>query len=141
MKKIICLLLVLFSTVAFAQEEFSDATIQSFVEAYSEIRVESNLRQLNLAAEIEKTGLTMTQFTDIHIKLNDASQSSSVSEDQKKKYEVAKKNVQEFEKDTQKMFETIIKQKGLTLDTYQAISKACQEDKELGKKVMDLVNK
>lgn len=140
MKKLFGLFLILCSTAVFAQEKFSDDTLQKFADAYSEIREESNIRQLNLVKEIEKAGLTMNQFTDIHIKLRDSSQSSEVSEDDKKKYEVAKANVQKFEKDTQKSFETIIRQKGLTLESYQAISQACKQDAALNKKVTDLID-
>ena len=141
MKKILSLILVLFSTVTFAQEKFSDATLKNFASAYSTIRVESNTMQLNMIAEIEKAGLTNEQFTAIHVKLKDAAQSSSVSDEDKKKYNEALANVQEFEKATQKMFESIIIESGLTVETYQSISKACNNDEALNKKVMEMVDK
>jgi hypothetical protein len=141
MKRLFSLFLILTSSVIFAQEKFSDETIQKFADAYSEIRVESNLRQLNLVSEIEKTGLTMKQFTDIHMKLKDSTLSAEVTNEEIKKYRMAKQNIEKFEKDTQKMYETIINQKGLTIETYQAISLACEQDKAFNEKVMLLVNK
>ena len=141
MKQTISLLLILFSAVTFAQEKFSNETIQKFADAYSEIRVENEQMQLNIVSEIEKAGLKIEEFTDIHIKLNDSAQSSLVSKEDEKKYKIAKENVLKFEKETQKMFESIIAQKGLTVETYQEISKACMQNEALNKKVMDLVNK
>jgi len=141
MKKTISLFLILFTSVIFAQETYTDATLQNFADAYAAIRVESNQRQLDLLTEIEKTGLTMEQFTDIHIKLRDSSEEGAVTAEQKKQYEVAKENIAKFEKETQKMFEAIIRQNGLTLENYQNISLACKKDPALNEKVMKLINK
>ena len=140
MKKIFSLLLILCSTVIFAQETFSDATLQKFASAYKDIRVESNQMQLNMVSEIEKAGLTNDQFTTIHLKLKDPSTSSEVSDAEKKKYNTALAYIEKYEKDTQKMFESIIVQEGLKVETYQAIAKACKEDEALNAKVMSFIN-
>ena len=67
-------------------------TLRNFASAYSEIRVENNQMQLNMVSEIEKAGLTSDQFTSIHLKLKDASQSKSISREDKKKYDRLKQH-------------------------------------------------
>ena len=141
MRKVIIAIALFVSSLSFAQSNFSDATLQKFATAYSEIRIENNQMQLNMISEIEKAGLTNDQFTTIHMKLKDPSKSSEVSNDEKKKYNAALENIKVYEKDTQKSFESIIKSKGLTLETYQAIAKACKDDKALNNKVMAFINK
>ena len=141
MKIVITALALVVSYLSFAQDKYSPTTLRNFASAYSEIRVENNQMQLNMVSEIEKAGLTSDQFTSIHLKLKDASQSKSISREDKKKYDAAINNIEKFEKNTQKVFENIITQKGLTLETYQEISEACKEDDSLNEKVMSLVNK
>lgn len=141
MKKLVIVCFLFICAASSAQNSnFSNATLQNFANAYSEIRVENDQMQFNLIAEIEKVGLTNEEFTTIHKKLQDSATMDEVSGDEKRKYDNALQNIKKFEQSTQKVFENIIKENGLTLDIYQAISKACAEDKALNKQVMDMIN-
>jgi hypothetical protein len=141
MKNLFIVCFLFLCSVASAQDaNFSNSTLQNFANAYSEIRVENEQMQLNLMTEIEKVGLTNEEFTSIHKQLNDSATNSEVSNDDKVKYETALRNIKKFEQSSQKVFENIITQNGLTLETYQAISKACMADNTLKKQVMDMIN-
>lgn len=140
MKKLVIVCFLFITAVTVGQTtNFSKATLEKFSKAYTEIRAENDNMQFNLMSEIEKAGLTNEQFTTIHKNLNDEAKRSQVSAEDKNKYETALNYINKFEQSTQKTFENIIKQNGLTLETYQAISKACAADKALNKQVMDMI--
>jgi len=139
MKNIFLALFFFVATVTFAQTNFSDATIKNFAKAYSEIREQNNLMQLNMVSEIEKAGLTNDEFTTIHMNLKDPSKSSDVTKDEVNKYNAALENIKTAEKDGQKSFQTIIENNGLKLETYQAIAKKCNEDEAFNTKVMAFI--
>lgn len=139
MKKITTLILILFTTVIFAQEKFTDATIQKFAEAYKSVRSENMTLQLNMLTAIEDSGLTSEKFTDIHLMLKNPETKSNVKDEDLRKYKLAEKNIEELNESIQENIERIIADKGLKVETYQAIAKASQSDPILKNKVLKLI--
>lgn len=139
MKKIIFSLILLTGFTSFAQNNFSDETIQKFADAYIEVRNENMAMHLNMVSAIEKAGLTNEEFTNLHIRLNDKN-AQQLTAEEKSKYDNALKNINSLNKNIQKSIEQIIESKGLKLETYQSIAEAYATDEALKEKIQKLIN-
>lgn len=140
MKKLVLLAFISISTLSWGQKEnFSTQTLEKFAKAYKDVRNENMTFQLNMVSAIEDAGLTNDEFTDIHTLIKNPNAEKKPTDSQKRQYNQALKNIQNLKKDIQESMERLIENSGLKLETYQAISRASQNDKALNDKIQKLI--
>lgn len=140
MKNILLVIAFITASTSFAQNnQFSDKTVQKFVDAYKEVRKENMTLQLNMISVIEDAGLSNDEFTNIHMLLQDPATASQPSDAQKRKYNVALDNIEKLNNSIQESIERIIEENGLNVDTYHSIAKASQSDTNLKQKIRQLM--
>lgn len=140
MKNILLFALILFTGFTWAQEQsFSDETLQKFAQAYKEVRNENMTLQLNMISAIEDAGLTSDEFTDIHMQMKKAKEEQPTPEN-KRKYNIALKNIETLNQDIQESIERIIQSHGLKVETYHSIANAYSNNNLIKQKIQKLIN-
>ena len=140
MKTYLLIVFIALSTFSWGQDQnFSDATLQKFADAYTEVRNENMTLQLNMLTAIENAGLTSDEFTDIHSQLKNPNGKQPSPED-RRKYDNALKNIDALNQDIQESIERIIESKGLKVETYQSIAKAYANNSAVKEKIQKLIN-
>ena len=122
-------------------ETVSDADLKKFTDAYREIQDENQKAQERLVAIIEKEGLDVNRFSEIHQASLDPNSELEVSEDEMAKHDKANMQLEKMQSGFQQKMESIVKGKGLTMERFDAIFQAVQSDPSLQQKVQDLMMK
>ena len=114
-----------------AQIEVSDADLKKFADAYQEIQIENQKVQMEMSNAIQTEGLDVQRFNEIHASEMSPDQDVEVAEDEKVKYEKALEKMEEKQVEFQEKVETVITGKGLTMNRYQQVGMALQNDEAL----------
>jgi len=120
--------------------EVSDSELEQFAKVQKEVRkMRQNTRKKMMSA-VEEEGLTMKEFSKIRRARmsRDSAKQAQITDDQKKKYKNARKNMQRVQKQSQKKMKQKIQEKDMDIRRFKEISRAVKQDQELQKKMQKM---
>ncbi|TXK71213.1 DUF4168 domain-containing protein [Mesonia sp. HuA40] len=135
-------MVMLLSANAFAQEaQVSDADLAKFAEAYKAVQVENRELQQEMVAYMKKEGMEVQRFQAIQQASVNPNQEVEATPAEMKSYKKVVAKVQEMQPQLQKDMMSIIQDKGLSIERYQQIGAALQQNPELQQKLQNLMMK
>ena len=141
-KNVFFAIVVLLSANAFAQEaQVSDADLAKFAEAYKAVQVENRELQQEMVAYMKKEGMEVQRFQAIQQASVNPNQEVEATPAEMKSYKKVVAKVQEMQPQLQKDMMSIIQDKGLSIERYQQIGAALQQNPELQQKLQNLMMK
>ncbi|MFD2697010.1 DUF4168 domain-containing protein [Mesonia sediminis] len=141
-KNVFFAMVMLLSANAFAQEaQVSDADLAKFAEAYKAVQVENRELQQEMVAYMKKEGMEVQRFQAIQQASVNPNQEVEATPAEMKSYKKVVAKVQEMQPQLQKDMMSIIQDKGLSIERYQQIGAALQQNPELQQKLQNLMMK
>ncbi|MFN2262045.1 MAG: DUF4168 domain-containing protein [Psychroflexus sp.] len=131
----------MFATVAQTESKVSDADLEKFADAYMALQQDNQQVQQKMVTAIEGEGLSAERFNEIHQASMDPNSESDASAEEKKQHEAALAQVEKIQEGNQKKMEKKIKEKGLTMEKYEAIGAKLQQDPEMQQKLQAMMMK
>lgn len=120
-------------------QDVSDKELHSFADAYQEIQSQNQEMQQKAVKTIEDEGMEIQRFNEIASGENNPEAKTDASAKEKKQMEQIKTKLQEMQADFQKKIAGMIEKKGLTVQRYQEINQAVQQDKGLQEKLQGMM--
>lgn len=118
-----------------SQTDVTDAEISKFANAYQEIQMENQKVQQEMVNLIQGEGFEVQRFNEIHESEMSPEINVQISSEEKAKYGKALEKIEEKQTEFQEKVETVIQDKGLSLDRYQEVAMALQNDEALQQKL------
>jgi hypothetical protein len=141
-KNVFFAIVMLLSANAFAQEaQISDADLAKFAEAYKAVQIENRELQQEMVAYMKKEGMEVQRFQAIQQASVNPNQEVEATPAEMKSYKKVVAKVQEMQPQLQKDMMSIIQDKGLSIERYQQIGAALQQNPELQQKLQNLMMK
>lgn len=122
-----------------AQEDISDVQLAQFADAYINMQVENQAAQTEIMAMIEKEGLEVERFSQIQQAANDPSQESNVTPEEAKKHANVMAKIDSMQDQFEQKAVESIESSGITMEEYQAIASALEQDQELVSKLQTIL--
>ncbi|MFW5658086.1 MAG: DUF4168 domain-containing protein [Bacteroidota bacterium] len=144
MKKFTSLvLIILISSITgiFAQtnqeNEISKKELKQFASAFKKVQVIDQKAQANMVTAVEEEGLEVQRYNEIQQAQQDPDQEVDATPEELNKYETASEELETIrEQARQQMHEKIIDE-GFSINRYQEIAVAIQNDPELQQKLQE----
>lgn len=141
-KNVFFAIAMLLSANAFAQEaQISDADLAKFAEAYKAVQIENRELQQEMVAYMKKEGMEVQRFQAIQQASVNPNQEVEATPAEMKSYKKVVAKVQEMQPQLQEDMMSIIQDKGLSIERYQQIGAALQQNPELQQKLQNLMMK
>lgn len=139
-KSLLIMFVMMGSAVSFAQapkaaDDVSDQDLDKFVQSYKHIQAANQEAQQDMMKMIEDEGLDVQRFQTIQQASTDPSKEVDATKEEMASHKKISSKIQAMQPELEKKMETIIEKDGLTLDRYQAIAMAIQDNQELQQKV------
>ncbi len=120
------------------QVNVSDGELAKFAQAVQALQTAEQESQQKMIAVVEEQDLDIEKFNEIHqAKMQNLE--VNASEADQKKHEQAVAKLEEMQPEIMKMMETIITNKGLTMERFQQIAAAMQSSPELQQRLQQLM--
>lgn len=148
---VLTLSLVFGATTAMSQEEMqvmpqqeqtsdvSDQELEKFANVYIEVQSESQKMQSEAVEVIEKEGMDIERFNELANAQNDPNQEIEADEQELEKVNVIGTKIQKIQTDFQERVAGMIQKEGLTIQRYQEVYQAIQQDQNLQQKFGALI--
>lgn len=120
--------------------DVSDKELGQFAEVYMEIQAENEKFQGEAMGLIEKEGMEVDRFNELANAQNNPDQEIDADEKEMEKLAVIGTKIQEIQTDFQSRVMTMIEKGGLSMDRYQEVFLAVQQDPVLQQKLGALIN-
>lgn len=121
------------------RKEFSNTELEQFIEANKQaIVVQQNAEQKMIKA-IQDRGLDIETFNDILTSKQDPNHTSSASIEDQSKFDSVVVDVVKIQEDMMTEMESAIEKSGITIETYEQILIAYQENPELQEKINNML--
>ncbi len=147
MKKFISLLTVFFigSTFLFGQFEpqqaepatVSDDELKLFAAAFIEVQEIDHQAQEEMMGAVEGSGLTVDRYNEIQQSQHMPDQDANATEEEMESYEKANENIGAIQASAQQEMIEKIEDEGLSINRYQEIMMAVQNDMQLQEKLQE----
>ncbi len=144
MKKSISLLLFTMISVvgAFAQieeqkEEVSGEELKQFASAFQQVQTVNQQVQQRMIKAVEETGLDVQRYNEIQQAQQDPNQEVNVSDEELEQYTATTQELEKIQAGAQQEIQGKITEQGLTVNRYQEIAAALQNDTELQQKLQE----
>jgi len=142
------LLFALMASPVFAQEmdkkedqkKVSNAELTKFANAFQSLQDANRAAQKEMVKVVEKHGLTMKRFNEIHVAYINPNIKGDATEEELKKHHAAMNEIEVMQQDLQNQMDALVEKSGLTTQKYQQIAQTMREDKQLQKEYMKMVN-
>lgn len=118
--------------------EVSDAELEKFAEAYQGIQVANQDAQKRMIAVVEEEELEIGKFNEIH-QARMQNQEVEASEEDLQRHAKAVEKIEEMQPQIQSEMEKIITDADLTVDRYQQIATAMQNDPQLQQRLQQIM--
>ncbi len=119
-------------------KEITDAELKKFAQAYQGIQLANQEAQKEMIAAVEEQDLDVGTFNKIHqAKLDNQDIYASKEDIQKHKRAVEK--IEKMQPEIQANIEDVINSEGLTVDRYQEIAQAIQNDQKLQQRFQKVI--
>ncbi|MDX5422426.1 MAG: DUF4168 domain-containing protein [Hymenobacteraceae bacterium] len=121
-------------------QEFSDAELESFIKANTSATEIQKASRDSIVAALEEENLTLERFNEL-AKAHRQKQLEEVAEgpDEIASFSSAAQQIVKIQPETKEKTQQAIEEEGLTVERYEAIMKAYQEDPAVQAKVRQLV--
>lgn len=129
--------LVLFVTLlggmsfAQAQDKISDAELNKFADAFQVIQMENQKAQQKMATVITDNGMEIERFSAIQQAASNPNQEVDATDAEMKKHEAIMVEIKKMQPAIEAKMEKAVADSGITIERYQAIGTALQQDKAL----------
>lgn len=120
-------------------KDVSDKELNNFADAFTEIQSQNQKMQQEAVKTIQDEGMEIQRFNEIASGENDPETKSDATAEEKKQMEHIKTKLQEMQVKFQEKVAGMIEKKGLTVQRYQEINNAVQQDKVLQDKLQKLM--
>lgn len=142
------LLFALMASPVFAQEmdkkedqkKVSNAELTKFANAFQSLQDANRAAQKEMVKVVEKHGLTMKRFNEIHVAYINPNIKGDATEEELKKHHAAMNEIEVMQQDLQNQMDALVEKSGLSTQKYQQIAQTMREDKQLQKEYMKMVN-
>jgi hypothetical protein len=121
------------------KNEVSDGEIEQFALAFVEIQNIEQKLQPEMVQAVEEEGIEVQRFNEIMNAQQDPNQEVDASEDELKKFAAANREIEDIQNRAQREMLGKIDEAGLTVERYQEIMNALQNDPELQQKLQQIV--
>ncbi|MFW5658087.1 MAG: DUF4168 domain-containing protein [Bacteroidota bacterium] len=118
--------------------EVSDKELQQFASVAQHLQGINQQAQQEMVAALEKEGLKVERFNELQQAENNQNQVTDATDKELKQYEVATRELEKIQGESQQKMQEKIKDEGLTENRYQEIYMALQNDPELQEKFQAL---
>lgn len=134
------LTLLLGSMTLFAQNaDISDTQLAQFADAYINVQMQSQEAQLEMISVIEKEGLDVERFSQIQEASMNPGQQANATPDEIEKHGKAIEKLEALQPQLEKKAIESIEATGITMDQYQSIAMAIQQDQGLQQKLQTIL--
>lgn len=137
-KSLLFLFALMGSTLTFAQD-ISDTQLAQFADAYIKVQEENEKAQHEMIAVVEKEGLEIERFSAIQQAAMDPSQESNVTPEEMEKVGNAMTKLEAMQPELEKKAIAGIESTGITLEQFQAIGMAIEQDATLQQKLQTIL--
>jgi len=120
--------------------EVTDQELEKFATVYLEVQTESEKMQGEAVEVIEKEGMGVERFNELANAQNDPSQEVEAEEEELEKITVIGTKIQKIQTDFQERVAGMIEKQGLTIQRYQEVYQAIQQDQNLQQRFGELIN-
>ncbi len=122
------------------QKKVSNAELTKFANAFQSLQDANRAAQKEMVKVVEKHGLTMKRFNEIHVAYINPNIKGDATEEELKKHHAAMNEIEVMQQDLQNQMDALVEKSGLTTQKYQQIAQTMREDKQLQKEYMKMVN-
>lgn len=119
--------------------DVSDQELEKFANVYIEVQSESQKMQGEAVEVIEKGGMDVERFNELANAQNNPNQEVEAKEEELEKVNVIGTKIQKIQMDFQERVSGMIEKEGLTVQRYQEVYQAIQQDQDLQQKFGELI--
>lgn len=142
--------MMLGSTAVFAQQlppqqqqqqtvEVSDAELEKFVAALQEIQTVSQQAQQEMMQVVEKEGMELQRFNEIHQAAMNPEVEVETTTEEKATHEKIVGELESMQSGIQQRMEKLITDQGFTVERYEQIAMSLQSDPALQQRVQQMI--
>lgn len=121
-------------------EDVSDQELKQFANVYMEVQTESQKMQKKAVSAIEESGMEVERFNELANAQNDPQTEVEANAKEEEKLTAINARIQEIQADFQGKVSSMIQKEGLTVQRYQEVYAAIQQDQGLQKKFGEMIN-
>lgn len=138
MKNLFLSICLLAGATLFAQDNVSDADLDTFSEVYKVMMTENQQAQNSIFAMIEEEGLDMNRFGQIEAAVNEGEhEGEKPSAEELSKHKKIHENIAKIQTDFEVVIEKEIEKQGWTKEHYEKVANAISSDQELQQKLQE----
>ncbi|MDZ7847712.1 MAG: DUF4168 domain-containing protein [Owenweeksia sp.] len=123
-----------------ADVDFSEEQLKKFVSVAGEVSKLQQGFQQQMMAAIQEEGLTPQEFQTM-AQNQQSGEESTMSAEKQENFSNAMSKVMSMQQEMNKKMESIITEKGMTMQEYQQMAMQIQQSPELSKKVQEMMQK
>ncbi len=139
--------MMLGSTAVFAQQlpqqqqqtEISDAELKQFVAAVQQIQMVSQQAQQEMMQVVQKEGMEVTRFTEIHEATLNPEVELGATTEEKAAHKKIIGELETMQAGIQQQIEKLITEQGLSLEKYEQIAMQVQSDPKLQQRIQQML--
>ena len=121
------------------QVDVSDEELGKFANAYKQMQVMGQQAQQKMATTVEDEGMDIQRFNEIHQATMDPSKESDATEEEMAMHEKIVTKLDTMQKDFQDKLTKVVENQDLSMDRYQQIATALQNDTELQQRLQKML--
>ncbi len=137
------LFVAILSTVGLLAQEntISDSELTQFADAYVKLQMQNQEAQQKIADIIQDEGLELERFSEIQEAAMDPNKETDASADEIEKHANAISKIEKIQPELEKKAISDIESAGITLERYQALVSAIQQDQGLQQRLQAILTK
>lgn len=134
-------LVALFGTLTLVaqNQDISDTQLAQFADAYMTVQTQNQEAQQEMIAVIEKEGLEVERFSEIQEASLNPNQESDATPEEMKKHAKAIEKIDAMQPEFEKKAIEGIEKSGISMEEYQNIASAVQQDQKLQQKLQTIL--
>jgi len=121
------------------QQDISDVQLAQFADAYINMQKENQAAQSQVMTMIEEEGLEVERFSEIQQAASDPSLESNATPEEVKKHATVMAKIEAMQDHFEERAIAGIEASGITMEEYQAIATALQQDQTLVTKLQAIL--
>ncbi|MGO4911341.1 DUF4168 domain-containing protein [Leeuwenhoekiella sp. W20_SRS_FM14] len=123
------------------QSEITNAELTKFADAFIEVQEENKVAQQEVMGIIKNNGLEVDRFNEIQKSKMDPKATVDASKEELEQHAAVITEIKSMQPKLESKMFAIIKDHGLTMETYKAVAVALQNDKALQQKFQEIMMK
>ena len=119
--------------------DVNDEELTKFANAYQGITVINQQAQQKMVKTVEDSGFDVKRFNEIHQASLDPNKEIEVSSEEKARHKEVVSEIEGMQGEFQKDMENVIEEQGLSVERYEQLAMALQQDTELQQRLQKLM--